>query len=206
MESPFFATNHEGRHFEIREIKCRIMAELRNRDEEAVVGEVLLRHAAESKEQHSENVTDADPSPTIQYGSVTFELLQRYELARAINEAYGPQSIEDILAVERIRISPAYRCRGVGTRVLRAIVATLEPECRLIVLKPFPLDWHEIDFENSEWGRIKEDRWLEQGTARLQRFYQRLGFCPLSKGFMSYRAKGGARLIGPALETAAWRP
>lgn len=137
----------------------------------------------------AETAQSCADSHAVQYGSIAYELCQGSLLLPALERSHGSMEPRDIVAIERIRILPAFRCRGIGTQVIRSLVAMLQSAYRLIVLKPFPLDWHGMAFEDSEAGRKQEEAWFARQSTRLEDFYRRFGFQPVAERFMAYPAQ-----------------
>lgn len=86
----------------------------------------------------------------------------------------------NLLILDRLVVSPAHRGHGVGLLALRDIIHRLRAGMGLIAMKPFPLQFearHQDDAEESARLGLNLFKITEaRATAKLRRYYGRLGF------------------------------
>lgn len=92
---------------------------------------------------------------------------------------YAP--ITNLLSIDRLTLYPEYRGRGLGLVALSEIIRRHRFSSGLIALKPFPLqfEYQNPGRDDQERQRLKLNDFAlaqEQATAKLRRYYGRLGF------------------------------
>jgi GNAT superfamily N-acetyltransferase len=91
----------------------------------------------------------------------------------------------NILILDRLEIIPRFRKQGLGLLVMRKLIERFSLGAILVGIKPFPLQFEvdRLDNEGSGWrtklklDALPQDR--RRATAKLQRYYQKLGFARL---------------------------
>ena len=102
-----------------------------------------------------------------------FELDEGEFYSTLKTEAFG-----DILFIEELGLYPAYRGKGLGQKVLRAIEAELgSTGCEIAVLEPYPLQFSEAMVGERAKMRLhtfSPDK--EASTEALKRLYENCGY------------------------------
>jgi len=78
----------------------------------------------------------------------------------------------NMLILDRLEILPQFRGQQLGLRFIRAAIARFGMGCRIVVIKPFPLQ-----FEGKLDDRNKDE--YRKATDKLRKYYARAGIKPL---------------------------
>lgn len=91
----------------------------------------------------------------------------------------------NLLILDRLIIYPEHRGRGIGLAALRAMIHRLRTGVGLIAMKPYPLQFEAKHLEapdSDESKRLGLDGFTlsqQKATAKLRKYYSRLGFKPV---------------------------
>ena len=86
----------------------------------------------------------------------------------------------NILILDRLEILPDYRGEELGLRFIKAAVRRYGIGCRLVAIKPYPLQHESTDRERDEWRQqmalnaLSKDQRVS--TDKLKRYYERAKF------------------------------
>lgn len=126
---------------------------------------------------------DAVTSATVPYIAL-YSFEEAGNLSPAVLKILGEDfaSNDRILILDRIELLPKYRGHGVGLLCMRTLIRHLGIGCRLVAIKPFPLQFEPAPLAPDERGRYHEMKLAElpksrvQATRKLKNHYSRLGF------------------------------
>jgi hypothetical protein len=124
-------------------------------------------------------------SETIDYHDAIFEddsLLFREELLTALKDDAG---WGNLLILDRIEILPRFRNKKIGLLVMCALMRRFSAGAALVGIKPFPLQFESVSTNDSvsKWRDKLQlssmGKQMRSATAKLCRYYRKLGFVPL---------------------------
>jgi hypothetical protein len=103
-------------------------------------------------------------------------------LRRILREAIVPS--RNMLILDRLEILPEFRRQRLGLRYIRTAVKRFGSGCRIVAIKPFPLQFERnLDDPDLEWrARMNLDllsRETRAATTKLKEYYSREGFIPV---------------------------
>jgi hypothetical protein len=104
------------------------------------------------------------------------------EFSKPVMKLLGEDVVfsNNILILDRLEILPDYRGEELGLRFIKAAVRRYGIGCRLVAIKPYPLQHESTDRERDEWreqmalNALSKDQ--HASTAKLKRYYERAKF------------------------------
>jgi hypothetical protein len=153
-----------------------------NTDEEEPVGNFegyrLRRDLAADESVPFLDIADGFTQETYEYLLEVFdedgELLPH--VARALGNDEPPWG--PMLMAHKLELDPKCRGFGLGYAVINSFIETFEPGAWIVIARAAPINPRDID--PTELGTLSHQRWRRQGVAKLRRYWQRLGFVPIS--------------------------
>lgn len=160
--------------------KGRILAEAEN-GQILEIGSLDLYYMQPSKGDDFISIADGEEAD---FGAAAIDVfdVKTGMLREEISSFYGEMDFEapDFLYIRRIELKPEYRGHGIGKRCMEALLKLYEfPTCSLVIVKPFPIELLKDD-------RSEDKKLVAEGTNRLTRFYERLGFRKTASEHMTY--------------------
>lgn len=121
--------------------------------------------------------TTLDYYPAI-YANESLDINEKLLKALDCSHFFG-----NVLIIDRLEILPAYRAHNLGLLIMRRLIERFGAGASITAIKPFPLQFEANKHLDDEWSQQLKlptfDTNNRSATARLKKYYRKLGFVSL---------------------------
>lgn len=112
------------------------------------------------------------------YENESFDINEKLLKALDCDPFFG-----NVLIIDRLEILPAFRAHNLGLVTMRRLMQRFGAGASIAAIKPFPLQFEANKDIDDEWSQQLKlpafDKNNRSATARLKKYYRKLGFVPL---------------------------